>query len=76
MVSKGSGCLDLTESTKKYPLSRNHFDINKFGKPEEEDYQTVREIVEKMVENLQCIVRARMPGGSMLSYPKDFFRIY
>lgn len=76
MVSKGSGCLDLTESTKKYPLSRNHFDINKFGKPEEEDYQTVREIVEEMAENVQCIIRARMPDGSMLSSPEDFIGIY
>jgi hypothetical protein len=75
-VSRSSGCLDHTESTESYSLSRNHFNMNKFGRPDEEDYQTVREIVEKMVENAQGIVRARMPNGSMFSYPEDFVGIY
>ena len=48
VVSESSGCLDLSDSTKKYSLSRTHFDMNKFGKPTEEDFQTVSEVIKKM----------------------------
>ncbi|KAG2413353.1 hypothetical protein HFD88_002542 [Aspergillus terreus] len=41
-VSESSGCLDLSDATAKYSLSRAHFEMNKFGKPSEEDFQTVR----------------------------------
>jgi hypothetical protein len=49
-VSESSGCLDLSESTSKYSLSRTHFDMNKFGKPTEEDFETVCEVVKKMLK--------------------------
>jgi hypothetical protein len=49
-VSKSSGCLDLSESTKKYSLPRTHFNMNKFGKPEEEDFQTVCEVIKKITK--------------------------
>jgi len=39
-----------SESTEKYSLSRDHFSMNKFGRLEEEDFQTVCEVVEKIVE--------------------------
>jgi hypothetical protein len=59
VVSKSSGCLDLSESTKKYSMSRTHFNMNKFGGPDEEDYQTVCEVVAKMAEEATGLLVAR-----------------
>ena len=33
VVSERSGCLDLSDSTEKYSLSRTHFNMNKFESP-------------------------------------------
>lgn len=59
MVSESSGCLDLSDSTNKFSLSRSHFDMNKFGKPTEEDFQTVKEVVEEMIKGSPRLVAAR-----------------
>lgn len=59
MVSKSSGCLDLSESTAKYALPRNHFNMNKFGRPDEEDFLTVCEVIEKMAGQCTGIMAAR-----------------
>ena len=62
MVDESSGCLDQSASTEKYSLSRDHFSMNKFGKPEEEDFETVCEVIEAMVEQASALVAARDPG--------------
>jgi hypothetical protein len=49
-VSESSGCLDLSDATSKYSLSRTHFDMNKFSSPTEEDFETVCEVIETMVQ--------------------------
>ena len=36
--------------------------MNKFGKPEEEDFQTVYEVIEKMVEQAPRLVAAQDQG--------------
>jgi hypothetical protein len=36
--------------------------MNKFGKPTEEDYQTVREVIERMVMRAPEILLAQMQG--------------
>jgi hypothetical protein len=58
-VNESSGCLDLSESTKKYSLSRTHFNINKFGKPTEEDFLTMSEVIQDMVKVAPQLVIAR-----------------
>ena len=60
VVSEASGCLDLSEATSKYSLSRTHFDMNKFGNPLEEDFQTVREVVEEMIRESPALMAARL----------------
>jgi hypothetical protein len=60
VVSESSGCLDLSDSTKKYSLSRTHFNMNKFGKPSEEDFQTVCEVLERMVKKAQEVIQGRV----------------
>ena len=52
MVDESLECLDHSESTEKYSLSRDHFNMNKFEKPEEEDFQIVCKLIKKMVEEL------------------------
>ena len=37
VVDETSECLDQSESTEEYSLSRDYFNMNKFGKREEED---------------------------------------
>jgi hypothetical protein len=50
VVNERSGCLDLSERIKKYPLTKTHFNMNKFSRPSEEDFLMVREVVEDMAE--------------------------
>jgi hypothetical protein len=45
-VDETAGCLDRAE---KIGLQRTHFNMNKFGNPEEEEYLTVLDEIEKMV---------------------------
>jgi hypothetical protein len=59
VVSESSGCLDVSEATEKYSLERSHFNMNKFGKPSEEDFLTVAEVVEKMARAAPGLLLAR-----------------
>ena len=59
MVSESSGCLDLSDSTSKFSLFRTHFDMNKFGKATEEDFETVGEIIKKMIGGSNELLLAR-----------------
>ena len=58
-MSESSGCLDLSESTSKFSLSRTHFDMNKFGKPTEEDFETVRDVIKEMIGASYGLMLAR-----------------
>jgi hypothetical protein len=59
VVNRSSGCLDLSDATSAFSLSRTHFDMNKFGKPTEEDFEIVRDVVRKMVSAAHGAVIAR-----------------
>ncbi|KAK7193587.1 NB-ARC and TPR domain protein [Paraphaeosphaeria sporulosa] len=59
VVTESSGCLDLSDATSKYSLSRTHFNMNKFGNATEEDFETVAEVVEGMVDKSRKLVWAR-----------------
>jgi hypothetical protein len=58
-VSESSGCLDLSDAISKFSLSRTHFDMNKFGKPTEEDFETVKDVIKKMVNKAHSLMQAR-----------------
>ncbi|PVH92712.1 hypothetical protein DM02DRAFT_635132 [Periconia macrospinosa] len=49
VVSASSGCLDISDSTSKYPLSRTHFNMNKFAKATEEDFELVADVIKGMI---------------------------
>ena len=59
MVSQHAGCLDLSESTDKRSLSRTHFDMNKFEDAEEEDFETVSDVVKDMIKASPGLMVAR-----------------
>jgi hypothetical protein len=59
VVSESSGCLDLSDATSKYSLSRTHFDMNKFAKASEEDFETVADVVRDMAEGSPTLLWAR-----------------
>ncbi|KAH0329153.1 hypothetical protein KCU71_g792, partial [Aureobasidium melanogenum] len=59
VVSESSGCLDVSEATEKYSLERSHFNMNKFGKPTEEDFMTVSEVVQRMAKAAPGLLLAR-----------------
>ena len=63
-MNETSGCLDQSESTEKFFFSRDHFNMNKFGKREEEDFETICEVIERMVEQAPMLVVARDQGRS------------
>ncbi|KAF2008821.1 WD40 repeat-like protein [Aaosphaeria arxii CBS 175.79] len=56
MVSKSSGCLDLSDAINKYSLSRTHFNMNKFGKVTEEDFEMVAEVIGEMIERSPALL--------------------
>ncbi|KAI4136790.1 MAG: hypothetical protein LQ341_005446, partial [Variospora aurantia] len=64
VVDETSGCLDQSEWTEKYSLSRDHFGMNKFGRPEEEDFQTVCEVIKKIVEGSPGLISTRNQEGN------------
>lgn len=59
VVSESSGCLDLADATSKWPLSRTHFDMNKFGRPTEEDFRIVSKVVKDMIKASPGLLLAR-----------------
>jgi hypothetical protein len=67
-VSESSGGLDLFDSTEIYSLSRTHFNMNKFGKPNEEDFLTVCDVIKRMVRIAPDIVLARSQRKYSLSF--------
>ena len=58
-MSESSGCLDLSDAMRKFSLSRTHFDMNKFGKPTEEDFEIVRDVIREMVSSAHQAVTAQ-----------------
>jgi len=67
-VSESSGCLDVSEATSKFSLSRMHFDMNKFAKATEEDFEMVRDVVKEMVEASHELMHARSSKPSKLCW--------
>jgi hypothetical protein len=65
VVSESSGCLDLSDATSKHSLSRTHFDMNKFVKASEEDFEMVADIIRDMVQASPTLLWAR----SQCNYP-------
>jgi hypothetical protein len=59
-VSESSGCLDLSDATSKFSLSRSHFDMNKFGRPTEEDFETVGDVLRDMIRASPGLMQARL----------------
>jgi hypothetical protein len=59
VVSESSGCLDLSGATNKYSLSRTHFNMNKFGKATEEDFEIVADVVKDMIEKSPKLIQTR-----------------
>lgn len=59
MVNQYAGCLDLSDSTSKFFLSRTHFDMNKFENAQVEDFQTVAEVLQNIVKASPGLMIAR-----------------
>lgn len=66
VVSESSGCLDISEEVHKYPLSRSHFDMNKFGKATEQAFETLSGELEDMIEASPQLLVARSEGSCEL----------
>lgn len=58
-MNESSGCLDVADATSKFSLSRTHFDMNKFGRPTEEDFETVSDVLKGMVKASPGLMLAR-----------------
>ncbi|OAP55816.1 hypothetical protein AYL99_09968 [Fonsecaea erecta] len=50
-VDERSGCFDVSDRVSKHSLARTHFNMNKFGRPTEEDYLVVVEVIKKMAKH-------------------------
>lgn len=59
MVSEGSGCLGLSDTMSKRSLSRTNFDMNKFGKPNEEEFRIVSKVMKDMIKASPGLLLAR-----------------
>ncbi|RYC65079.1 hypothetical protein CHU98_g1080 [Xylaria longipes] len=60
-VSETSGCLDAAE---KIGLQRTHYDMNKFGNPNEETYLIVQEKIVEMAQRSNLNSQIEHPRGS------------
>jgi hypothetical protein len=71
VVSESSGCLDLSDGTSEFSLSRTHFEMNKFGKPGEEDFQILCEVIKNIIGALRSanvLKPCRWPLPKMYPY--------
>ncbi|KAK4118455.1 hypothetical protein N657DRAFT_651298 [Parathielavia appendiculata] len=59
LVNETSGSLDLSEKSDKYALSRTHFNIQKFGSPQEQGFRLLGSVVQTMVEESTQLVSTR-----------------
>ncbi|KAF2726505.1 hypothetical protein EJ04DRAFT_183402 [Polyplosphaeria fusca] len=66
VVNESAGCLDLSDSVSKYSLSRTHFNMNKFGKATEEDFETVCDVIRKMIRASHGLMLARSQSNYTL----------
>ena len=67
VVSESSGCLDLSDATNKFSLSRTHFDMNKFAKPTEEDFEMFTDVITEMIEASPKLVLDRSTCNGLSS---------
>jgi len=59
-VTEAEGCLDSSaEEITSRALPRSHFDMNKFGKPTEDDFKTVCDFLAGMKNEAKEVLRAR-----------------
>lgn len=70
-MDETSGCLDTTSSVENYSLQRNHFEANKFGNPDEEDFGSVRTAISKMVNKALARQLPSPQGYSQLDLPHN-----
>ncbi|KAL8825849.1 MAG: hypothetical protein Q9191_004162 [Dirinaria sp. TL-2023a] len=59
LVDQSSGCLDPDPSSfiRSLPLTRDHFDMNKFAGPEDDDFMQVKEVIADMVKEAPNLVQ-------------------
>jgi ribosomal protein L16/L10AE len=65
-VSESSGCLELSDRTSKFSFSRTHVHMNKFGELTEEDVETVRDVINKMIGTSHELMLARSQCNHIL----------
>jgi hypothetical protein len=58
IVNEASGTLNQSDSIKKYPLERTHFNINKFGK-DSPSYRLVSKVIQDMARSASELLLAR-----------------
>ena len=69
VMNKNLKCLNQNEWIEKYFFSRNNFNMNKFGKFIEEDFQMVQKIIETVVKQaLTLLVAIKVSKGSKRRY--------
>ncbi len=62
-MTEEEGCLDTsTEEITNHPLPRSHFNMNKFAKPTEDDFETVCDHLLEMRIEAKSILEARGHG--------------
>lgn len=49
VVDETSACLDQSEDIIKKSSSLNHFELNRFPRPDDEDYLNLADVLEEMV---------------------------
>lgn len=49
LVDETSGCLDLYDGVDKYALPRTHFNIQRFGSPDDQGFRLLRLVLQEMV---------------------------
>jgi len=75
-VNKTSGCLDLSDNTGRFSLSRTHFNMNKFGHSTDEDFEIVGYVIGGMIEASRDLLLARSQSLKLAGPQPLKFRRY
>lgn len=74
-MSESSACLDLSPSTSKFSLARDHFGMIKFGKPTEDDFETMKNVLESMIKGARDQHMTTITPSLIAVYEGDDLRI-
>lgn len=62
LIPKQSACLDTSKDVDKYPLERDHYNLQKYPGPSDPGYQAVEDVIVRLADNAKKYLREKNVG--------------